>query len=52
MSNTPSSNNEPVALHNTRATLRRLLSEMIEQPERRSVITKTIEESFGQDRPS
>lgn len=46
----PSDNNEPVARHNTQASLDRLLTEMIEQPERRAEITREIEEIFGQEK--
>ncbi len=45
-----SDNNEPIARHNTRANLERLLNDMIEQPERRVEITREIEEMFGQDK--
>jgi adenylate cyclase len=52
MSATPvaSDNNEPVARHNTEANLRRLLDQMIEQPDRRAEITQEIDEVFGQDK--
>lgn len=43
-------NNEPVANRNSRATLERLLSEMIEQPERREEISADIESIFAQDK--
>lgn len=46
----PNDNNEPVAQHNTRETLVRLLNEMIEHPERRADISETIERVFGQDK--
>jgi adenylate cyclase len=45
-----SDNNEAVARHNTRANLDRLLSQMIEQPERRAEITREIDEIFGQEK--
>ncbi len=45
-----SDNNEPVARHNTQAILDRLLTDMIEQPERRAEITSEIEEIFGQEK--
>jgi len=45
-----SDNNEPVANRNSRATLERLLSEMIEQPERREEISQDIESIFAQDK--
>ncbi len=45
-----SDNNEPVANRNSRATLERLLSEMIEQPERREAISQDIESIFAQDK--
>lgn len=45
-----SDNNEPVAHRNSRANLERLLSDMIEQPERREEITSTIETIFAQDK--
>ena len=47
---TPSDNNEAVARHNTRANLKRLLNQMIEQPERRADITREVDEIFGQDK--
>lgn len=47
---TVSDNNEPVAQHNTRATLVRLLNEMIETPDRRPEISETIDQVFGQDK--
>jgi hypothetical protein len=50
MGQTPSANNEPVAQHNSRANLRRLLDETIEYPERRSEVEKTIETIFSQDK--
>jgi len=46
----PSDNNEAVARHNTRANLKRLLDQMIEQPERRADITHEVDEIFGQDK--
>ncbi len=45
-----SDNNEPIARHNTRANLERLLNDMIEQPERRAEITREIEEMFSQEK--
>lgn len=50
MTDLTSDNNEPVANRNTRATLERLLSEMIEQPERRDEISRDIESIFAQDK--
>jgi len=50
MVDTISDNNEPVARHNSRETLERLLSEMIEQPERREAIAQEIASVFGQDK--
>ena len=50
MSEQISDNNEPVANRNSRATLERLLSEMIEQPERREAISTDIESIFAQDK--
>lgn len=43
-------NNEPIARHNTRANLERLLNDMIEQPDRRADLTREIEEIFGQEK--
>jgi adenylate cyclase len=45
-----SDNNEPVARHNSRANLERLLSEMVRQPERADEISQTIDEIFGQEK--
>jgi len=50
MSNTANDNNEPVSQRNSRANLERLLTEMIEEPERRAEITTQIEEIFGQEK--
>lgn len=51
MSNkTVSDNNEPLAHRNSRANLERLLTDIIEQPERRAEITQTIETIFAQDK--
>lgn len=52
MSTPPASsdNNEPIARHNTRANLERLLNDMIEQPDRRAEITREVEEMFGQEK--
>ena len=46
----PSDNNEAVARHNTRDNLKRLLNQMIEQPDRRADISREIDEIFGQDK--
>ncbi len=40
MIDTKSDNNEPVAQHNSRANLERLLDEIIQQPERRAEIAQ------------
>jgi class 3 adenylate cyclase len=45
---TASHNQEPVSRRNSRENLDRLLAEIIEYPERREEITRTIEEMFGQ----
>lgn len=45
-----SDNNEPLAHRNSRANLERLLTDIIEQPERRAEITQTIETIFAQDK--
>ncbi|MDQ3586491.1 MAG: adenylate/guanylate cyclase domain-containing protein [Acidobacteriota bacterium] len=50
MSNTANDNNEPVSQRNSRANLEKLLTEMIEEPERRAEMTKQIEEIFGQEK--
>ena len=50
MVNNASDNNEPVARHNSRANLKRLLNKIIEEPERRAEITEDIESIFGQDK--
>jgi adenylate cyclase len=50
LTNTPSNNQEPVSRRNSRENLDRLLAEIIEYPERRDDITKTIEEMFGQEK--
>jgi len=50
MSDIISDNNEPVAQRNTQANLERLLSDIIEQPERRSEIARSIETIFAQDK--
>ncbi|MBA3322059.1 MAG: adenylate/guanylate cyclase domain-containing protein [Pyrinomonadaceae bacterium] len=47
---TASDNNEPVARHNSRANLERLLTQMIEQPERRAEISGQLETEFGQQK--
>ncbi|HEV2802060.1 MAG TPA: adenylate/guanylate cyclase domain-containing protein [Pyrinomonadaceae bacterium] len=48
--NVLSDNNEPVAQRNTQANLERLLSDMIEQPERREEIARSIETIFAQEK--
>ncbi|HEX8457812.1 MAG TPA: adenylate/guanylate cyclase domain-containing protein [Pyrinomonadaceae bacterium] len=48
--NVVSDNNEPVAQRNTQANLERLLSDIIEQPERREEIARTIETIFAQEK--
>ena len=50
MSEPTSDNNEPVAERNTQANLGRLLSDIIEQPERREEIARQIESIFAQDK--
>lgn len=45
-----SDNNEPVARHNTRANLERLLNKITAEPERQDEITQDIESIFGQDK--
>ncbi|MFN2455346.1 MAG: adenylate/guanylate cyclase domain-containing protein [Pyrinomonadaceae bacterium] len=50
MSDSTYDNNEPVAQHNSLANFERLLGELIEQPERRTEITATIDTVFGQDK--
>lgn len=50
MSKPVSDNNEPVANRNSRANLERMLSEIIQQPERRAEIEATIREHFGQQK--
>ncbi|MGH9941765.1 MAG: adenylate/guanylate cyclase domain-containing protein [Pyrinomonadaceae bacterium] len=45
-----SENNEPVVKHNSRANLERLLTEMIERPERRAELKQEIEEVFEQEK--
>src|SRR5947209_7936997 len=50
MSEPISNNDESVASRNSRATLERLLTEMIEQPERLAEVTARIEEVFGQEK--
>jgi class 3 adenylate cyclase len=50
MSEQISDNNEPVAQRNTQANLERLLSDIIEQPERRGEIAGDIETMFAQDK--
>jgi class 3 adenylate cyclase len=48
--NLPSDNNEPVSQRNSRANLERLLNEIIDHPEDRLEITRTIEDIFGQEK--
>ncbi len=50
MMNTNSHADEPVIRHNSHANLQRLLNEIIEQPERREEITRSICEIFGQQK--
>lgn len=50
MSNTVGDNNEPVSQRNSRANLERLLTEMVDEPERRDEITQQIEDVFGQEK--
>ena len=50
MTNTVSDNQEPVSRRNSRENLDRLLEEIIEQPERRTEVTRSIEEMFGQEK--
>src|SRR5439155_22143180 len=45
-----SDNNEPVAQHNSRANLERLLNEMTRQPERWDEIIQSIHRIFGQEK--
>jgi class 3 adenylate cyclase len=45
-----SDNNEPVSHRNSRANLKRLLDEIIEYPERRDALEKTIDTIFGQEK--
>src|SRR5574341_9913 len=50
MNNPASDNNEPVSRHNSRANLERILSDMIEEPERRGELSRMIDEIFSQDK--
>lgn len=50
MTNIVSNNQEPVSHRNSRENLDRLLAEIIEHPERRDEITKSVEEMFGQEK--
>ena len=50
MPNSPSDNNEPVADRNSRANLKRLLNDMIQQPERRAELAEEIERIFAQEK--
>ena len=50
MTNANFDHHEPGAPPNTHANLQRLLSEIIEQPERREEITRSINEIFGQQK--
>jgi class 3 adenylate cyclase len=50
MNNPISDNDEPVSRHNSRANLERILSGMIEEPERRAELSRTVEEIFSQDK--
>jgi adenylate cyclase len=50
VTNTISNNQEPVSHRNSRENLDRLLAEIIEHPERREEITRSIEEMFGQEK--
>ena len=50
MDHSISDNNESVSQHNSRANLERILSDMIEEPERRTELSRMIEEIFSQDK--
>lgn len=50
MTDTVSNNQEPVSHRNSRENLDRLLAEIIEYPDRREAINKSIEEMFGQEK--
>ena len=50
MTNTVSNNQEPVSRRNSRENLDRLLEEIIENPERRTEVTESIETMFGQEK--
>lgn len=50
MTHPSSPNNEPVANRNSRPTLERLLSDIIEHPERRAEISQEIDSIFAQDK--
>src|SRR5574337_1560093 len=50
MHNPVSDANEPVSRHNSRTNLERILSDMIEEPERRAELSRTVEEIFSQDK--
>ena len=43
-------NDEPLAMTNSRENLDRLLTAMIEQPERRTELVQQVEAAFGQDK--
>lgn len=50
MVDTTSEKNEPLARHNSRANLERLLGRIIDEPDRRDEIALEIESIFGQDK--
>jgi adenylate cyclase len=50
MNNPVSDANEPVSRHNSRANLERILSDMIEEPERRAELSQLVGEIFSQDK--
>lgn len=50
MTSIPSNNQEPVSRRNSRENLDRLLAEIIEYPDRREELTRSIEEMFGQEK--
>jgi len=50
MDNLSSANAEPAPNKNSRERLQQLLSEIIQHPDRRTELTQTIEETFGQNK--
>lgn len=50
MTSNASNNNEPVARKNSRANLERLLTGIIEHPQKRDELMQSIEEIFGQEK--